>query len=307
MRLKRSVIILLVLNGGLAYATVLTDFYKAAINSLTEKPADKFIEAEPSRTPNQSGEGYGVRNFTDGYVEVIGYGVGSVKQEGGEFKARAVAEEIARTMAYLKMAETVDGTYINGATTVEDATRLDSDVEKLVRGFIKGAVVKSTEFEKKGDEVGCVVRLRLNLVANPAAIEVIGRSDALGGGTNYTSYEGLITPGGNYSGIIIDARGIPITPALMPRVVTANGQLVYGPEIISPTAYANGGLVAYVRSEREARVVKAGEEPFLVKALKAVGRAACDIVIPDEAAALLNGANKFNSVLADGKVAILTD
>jgi hypothetical protein len=252
--------------------------------------------------------GFAVSNYTDQSISASGFGPANIEAEGGEMMARAVAEEIARTQAYLKLAETLDGTYINARISVDDAKRLNSSVDRYVKGYVKGAQVIRTEFEKKGKEIGCLVTLKISL-GDPGGMQLLGMSEAAEKQPENELYEAganAKSPG-DYSGVVIDARGLALNPAMMPRILTPDGKVIYGPEVLSSSVMANGGLVAYVRSEKEARVVKAGKDPFIVKALKTIGKTACDLVLPSAVADELFGLDKEKSVLSDGKVVILTD
>jgi hypothetical protein len=74
------------------------------------------------------------------------------------------------------------------------------------------------------------------------------------------------------SGLIVDARGLDVTPALAPRLLDEQGKEVYGIVFLSAEARRSLGVAAYSKAMADAKKSnRIGERPLIVKGLKAVG------------------------------------
>lgn len=77
-----------------------------------------------------------------------------------------------------------------------------------------------------------------------------------------------IGAGGGYTGVVIDARNINLTPALCPVVYDSNGVGVYGTFMVSRSVAVNSGVAAY--STTDEWVVlrnRVGESPLVINAV----------------------------------------
>ncbi|MDW8051740.1 MAG: hypothetical protein RMJ83_04570 [Armatimonadota bacterium] len=104
---------------------------------------------------------------------------------------------------------------------------------------------------------------------------------------------------GNYTGLIIDARGLGVQPAMAPRILKADGTVLYGTGKFDPDLVLERGLAAYYKDLDAARAdPRAGSNPLIIKAIGVYRRAVAttDVVISDADAAKLlaeNGRTKF--------------
>ncbi len=91
-----------------------------------------------------------------------------------------------------------------------------------------------------------------------------------------------------HSGIVIDARGLAIQPALFPRLVDAGGQLLYAPEVVETEAAVQQGYVAYAKAfDQPPAQARIGERPLVLRALRVVDAARVDLVLSEGDAARL--------------------
>jgi hypothetical protein len=158
-------------------------------------------------------------------------------------------------------------------------------VEGLVRGY---KIVNKRYFSDSGVEVEIEVPLALlSDVVDPDTTQVPPPGKPEGDKSN--------------TGLVIDARGLKVTPSLMPRVLDDGGKPVYSIDSLSSDARKQSGVAAYVQSLDDAqKSQKAGEKPLIIKALKATG---ADLQLAPEDAKKLASLN--TSFLADGKVVIV--
>jgi hypothetical protein len=89
-----------------------------------------------------------------------------------------------------------------------------------------------------------------------------------------------------HTGIVIDARGLGIQPALLPRIVDESGQAVYDPTMVDPDVAIQRGYIAYARTHADAAVkTRIGDQPLVLRARRVLGTSRVDVVLPGGAAA----------------------
>lgn len=86
-----------------------------------------------------------------------------------------------------------------------------------------------------------------------------------------------------YTGLIIDVRDHHFTPSLAPRVYSADGRLLYGPEYLNRYAGIRRGVAGFGTSLNDRHLKnRAGSSPMLSHALSIKGRNLTDAVISEE-------------------------
>jgi len=219
--------------------------------------------------------------------------------QGNVAVARIGAERAARLDALRNCLEAVKGVRIQGAETVGQATAGDPQLRARVEGLVKGfrTVGKPRYFSDGGVEMDVEVPLDgISEAVLPPAPPAPAPAPSGAAGE---------APGQGATGLLVDARGTGVLPALAPRIVDGRGRTVYSAAQAGAEALRRSGAVAYAGDLEVARKQLAGrlgERPRLVKAVRALGT---DVVIPeDDADALLPGPPAF---LAEARVVIVTD
>jgi len=111
-----------------------------------------------------------------------------------------------------------------------------------------------------------------------------------------------------YSGLIVDARGIGISPSMVPVLVDENGQEVYGPAYVSREFAVQNGMCQYNRGvDNSFTLPRVAPNPMLVKGLRAVSKGNCDIVISNADASRLRGVSSHLEFLKQCRVVIIID
>jgi len=97
-----------------------------------------------------------------------------------------------------------------------------------------------------------------------------------------------VTPDGEprteavHTGVVIDARGLAIQPAMFPKIVDERGQILYAPESVDREAAIEQGYVAYAKAFDQAPAqTRVGERPLVLRALRVAGEARVDLVLSD--------------------------
>ncbi len=86
-----------------------------------------------------------------------------------------------------------------------------------------------------------------------------------------------------YTGLIVDMRGIEFRPALAPRIFSEDGRLIYGPEFLSRRAGIERGIAGYARSLSDTELkARTGKRPLHIVALESMGHYRTDAVIAEE-------------------------
>ena len=111
-----------------------------------------------------------------------------------------------------------------------------------------------------------------------------------------------------FSGLIVDARGLQLTPALSPKILDENLNEVFGPAFVSREFAVQNGMVSYTNQIQQAQTDgRVFGNPLVVKAIRSVGPGRCDLVISNAHAAKLKRASEHLIFLKECRVIIVTD
>lgn len=237
----------------------------------------KVAEPKPQPGVNWSGQ----------VVRATGQGAPDLKAQNPA-QARLGAERAALADALRNLLAQVKGISVDGSRKMGDLMEKDevrTRVEGLVRGY---KITNKRYFSDSGVEVEIEVPLALLTdVVDPDTTQLFAVGKPEGEKSN--------------TGLVIDARGLKVTPSLAPRVLDDGGKAVYSIDSLSSDARKQSGVAAYVQSIEDAqKSLKAGEKPLVLKATKATGS---DLQLTPEDAKKLASLN--TSFLADGKVVIV--
>ena len=108
------------------------------------------------------------------------------------------------------------------------------------------------------------------------------------------------------TGLVIDARGLAMRPALAPQILSPKGAVLYSIAQLSQRTAADQSLVQYVTDPADPRAVElAGKAPLFFRADGV--RARCDLVLTAEDAERLRAVEGLESLLATAPVVIVGD
>ena len=109
-----------------------------------------------------------------------------------------------------------------------------------------------------------------------------------------------------YTGLVIDARGLGLHPAMAPKVLDENGNEVYGTGYVSREYAVQIGVVGYEKDlNRAKKNDRVTDNPAVVKALKVSGTNKTDVVISNSDAARINAAAKNLNFMQQCKVMLI--
>ncbi|MHB8845089.1 MAG: LPP20 family lipoprotein [Nitrospirota bacterium] len=239
-------------------------------------------------------------DWTTGVITAVGIGAPPA-QPANAAQARAMAERAAQVVAYRNLLEAVKGVRIDSTTTVENFMVTSDVVRTQVSGFVQGAMVMDKKYMSDGS-VEVTVGMKLT-----GAL-----ADTLLPKTPPAPPTGIVTTPGAagqaFTGLIIDARGLGIRPAMAPKVLNEDGKEVYGSAWINRDWAVREGMAGYLRDPLQAQQnPRVTDKPLTVKAIKATGDARVDVVISNADASMIHGAAQNLSFLEKCKVIILVD
>ena len=227
-------------------------------------------------------------NWAGQVVRATGQGAPDLKATNPA-QARLGAEMAAKADALRNLLAQVKGISVDGTRKMGDLMEKDeirTRVEGMVRGF---KITNKRYFSDSGVEVEIEVPLAmLTDIIDPDMTQLLAAPAKPEADKSTT-------------GLVIDARGLKVTPSLMPRVVDEGGKPVYSIDFLSSDARKQSAVAAYVQSLDDAqKSLKVGEKPLVLKAAKATG---ADLQLAPEDARKLAALN--TSFLADGHVVIV--
>ncbi len=211
--------------------------------------------------------------------------------------ARLGAERAAKADALRNILETVKGVRIDSQTLVVNAMTQSDVIRTQVQGIVRGARVVNTRYLSDG-AVEVTVEIPL---AGPLTQTVIPPTSF---GTQTVPKAGDPV----YTGVVFDARGLSLRPAMSPKVLDEEGREVYGSAFVSQEWATKYGIVGYVKDLDAAKKNdRVAANPILLKATKTSGTGGCDIVISNADAQGMRDMSKNLSFLEQCRVLIVVD
>ena len=213
--------------------------------------------------------------FVNNHIIVEGEGFPS-RGAATAGQKRLTALRAAEIAAYRRLAEFVDGVAVTGDTTTRDlALELDT-VRIAVTGFVHGAQMIYREYDGREETArvllktgmtgpgsyGEMVYTRL-MKDGKVAVDPENRSR-----TPFTAPESAATDTG-YDGLVIDATGQAFRPALVNRIFTLKGEVLYDPSKVEGSLLADHGCGSYARDVEKAKAalkMRGVANPLVIKA-----------------------------------------
>jgi hypothetical protein len=240
---------------------------------------------------NQQIGTYGSVNFTNRTIQAIGIG-----QAGGP-GGRAGVIRAAKLDALRNMMEAINGITLSSTTTVENQMLANDVVKTRVDGIAKN--YRMVGEPRYFDDGSIEVTIEMSL-DGPFLDTVL--PDKMGGGQPLTS----ASAGEVYTGLIIDATGMDVRPALAPRVLNEDGQEVYGSSFVSRDWAIKYGMVGYEKDLKAATINdRVTNKPLIAKALKVDGPNHTDVVISNADGKALHSMKDNLSFLEKCRVIII--
>ncbi len=272
-------------------------FGLALVASLSLVTTASFAQKDPAGDDTSVVQklSHGEINWSAKTVTATGSGAANLK-DGSVAKARLMAERAAKLDALRNIIETIQGIQVSGTRNAADVMS-NGEVKSKISGMAQGYRVVDTKYYSDGS-VDVIISMPIDENLTNALVE----KPKGGKAPRKISTDGPET----YTGLIVNARGLGLTPSMAPRVVDEAGKEVYGAELVSEKGLQQGGIVAYAKAEEKAKE-RAGDKALTIKALRIADKSKTDVVISIADADKLRAPNTNLSFLAEGKVVILVD
>jgi hypothetical protein len=242
---------------------------------------------------------------------VVAKGIGAVNPKQPQAAARPGAIRAAQQLALRNALELVKGVPITSSTTVENATTTDDAVRSRVEGYVRGFQFSQPHYM---DDLTVEVTVEIPLdgigdIVLPPAIQPKASVQAWSWGPDGKGPAPTGVKSSVYSGLVIDARGLGVLPALAPRVLESDGKELYGSANVDRAWAAKYGTAGYAKTLDGARALKdrIGDNPAVFKAVKASGPSKSDLVVSPEDALSIKSAAQNLKFLSEARVVFIVD
>lgn len=226
-----------------------------------------------------------------------------------------MAKRAAVVMAQRSLVEYLEGFALAGDTLVKDGMTQYDLVRSAVAGFIKGAHVVFQEYNRDTETAVAIIKLGLHgpkgfgsviyekMKKDPQLVKSFREVDGKPAPAFKHSVEPLDSA---YDGLIIDATEQNFRPALINRIFSTKGELLYDPSKVSQKVLIEQGCGEYTNSVEKAKAALAARGVKNPLVIKAFGTATpSDIQVSDEDAATIFSANQKGNFFAGARVAFV--
>ncbi len=222
-------------------------------------------------------------------------GIGMYGGVGG----RAGVIHAAKLDALRNLLAVINGIALTSETTVENQMLANDVVKTRVEGIARNyRMVGEPRYYDDGS-----IEVTIEMSLDGPFLEAV-LPEKMGGGHPLAS----AVPGVAYTGLIVDATGLGARPALAPRILSEDGEEVYGSSFVSRDWAIQYGMAGYEKDlDAALKNDRVGDKPLVTKGLKAVGPNRADIVISNEDAQKLHSMKDNLSFLEKCRVIIILD
>lgn len=224
---------------------------------------------------------------------------GKVQPLSEEITNKAVAtlsaERSAKIVAIRKIVKALYMVRLSSSALVEDLAEGSEYISSRLAQISRGATIVERAESPEGD---------LEITVEAPISAAILRTVILQTGSVNVPVEGEAL----YTGLIVDARGLLIKPALSPRLLDASGNELYSSSLASMEEILKRGLISYEQDLSSAMdSERTGDNPYIVKGLRTSYSGNSDLVISATDAAPLKGTSKNLGFLLECRVTFIVD
>jgi hypothetical protein len=266
-----------------------------------------------------------------GQQKIRATGIGAPNPDAPPGAQRAGALEAAKLAALRNLLQTVQGVNLTSETTVRNAMIENDVINTKIQGIVRSYTIVDTRYmSDQSVEVEIEVPLT-GLLADALLPQNFGGGRLLSAqplcpmcgqpwpqGKPVPPGVQLVTPGaggqpgsttgGAFTGLVIDAKGLGLMPAMAPKVVDENGNEVYGSRYVSRQYAVQQGMVGYDKDVNAARNnQRVTNNPLIIKAVRATGNNKTDLVVANADAQRIHNAAQTQNFLDKCRVMFIVD
>jgi hypothetical protein len=243
-------------------------------------------------------------DWSNGIIEAVGIGA-PPENPINLAQARAMAKRAAVIVARRNLLEVVNGVRIDSKTLVKNFM-VESDVIRAeVQGVLQYSQVVDISYMSDGS-VEATVAMKLtgsfSEMVLPKDIQEVEPEK-----TEETPKEAEKGEPA-FTGLVVDARGFHIKPAMAPRIIDENGNEIYGSAHVSREYAVQQGMAGYAKNLSAAQSnQRVTDNPITVKGVKAAKTGQSDVVISNSDAAKIRSNGEVLAFLQQCRVMIVLD
>ena len=249
--------------------------------------------------------GQGTVNWETGRIVANGYGHND-KNASEEDLGRQLAHRIAAGQARGNLLGVLKAVCLNNETTIGDFLNSNQEAFSSVSGFLQNTKQSETTYLSNGTiEVEDSISLRGEMaeLVIPPSIQFASARPIASSNAESISMESMTE---NATGVILDARGLDLVPAMLPRVVDDSGYELYGPIYLTKDKVLRQGVVGYFVDMRKAQsTYRVGDNPMLIRVSSVTGAQNSDMVVLPEDAFRLKSLGTMTDILSQGRVLVV--
>jgi hypothetical protein len=108
-----------------------------------------------------------------------------------------------------------------------------------------------------------------------------------------------------HTGIIIDARGLAVQPALLPQIFDEEGHTLYAPAVVRVDMARQRGYMVYAAALDSPQIApRVGNNPLVLRARRVADRSRVNLIIQQADALQIQRSTALQSLLAQCRVVI---
>ncbi|MBD3285034.1 hypothetical protein GF359_01540 [candidate division WOR-3 bacterium] len=196
---------------------------------------------------------------------------------------------------------------LDAERNMSDVANQSREVDNYFQTALSYAQIVSTRYSTSGKVQNEYV---ISLVG-PFIEEFIPRSSPsfnMRGGSEPNAMEEDAIPSIPNTGFVIDARGTGFRPGLLPRLLDADGNVLFDAGMVERGVINERGYLQYAYSPRQALETRElGLNPLRIVAEGAAGTNQCDLILPASATEEITGSALNMRLLSECRVMIIID
>lgn len=238
-------------------------------------------------------------------ITADGYGVLPQNRPFGQ--AKLMARRAAVVEAQRNLLETVKDVAIDSETNVEMSMTLNDTIHSEISGVIRGARVIDEEYIPEDGIYRVTMSVPMYGVGSLGQVvfdNVIGNNQKVPVPAPSPAYNPSTQLNGNYTGLVIRARGAGLVRTFCPAIYDTSGRAIYGVYNVDKKYAIDYGVVGYAQGPQGWDKVRmgtsrAGSNPLVVDIVEVRQRVAnkCDVVISVEEADRILAENRYSHFL----------
>lgn len=238
-------------------------------------------------------------------ITADGYGVLPQNRPFGQ--AKLMARRAAVVEAQRNLLETVKDVAIDSETNVEMSMTLNDTIHSEISGVIRGARVIDEEYIPEDGIYRVTMSVPMYGVGSLGQVvfdNVIGNNQKVPVPAPSPAYNPSTQLNGNYTGLVIRARGAGLVRTFCPAIYDTSGRAIYGVYNVDKKYAIDYGVVGYAQGPQGWDKVRmgtsrAGSNPLVVDIVEVRQRVAnkCDVVISVEDADRILAENRYSHFL----------